>query len=356
MCATAYAKKNILNRFKTFTNAVFRNNFVSSLLNNISTAIETICTIFILGIGMLFVYYEKTSIGSVISFYFILGYMLQPIKNLVEIQPLLQAANISLERLNDITLSHKEDENGTHCPTIETITFENINYAYINTPFALNNVNLTIKKGQKIAFIGKSGSGKSTLSKLLIRSIDPDSGVVSINNKNTKNIAVSELRKKIIYLDKSSFFFSDTIINNLKLGKNIENDEIEYFCKVCGISDYLESLPHKYDTYISENGLNLSNGQRQKLSLARALMCRPDVLILDECLDGLDILSIKSILKYLTEYCTDLTCIFISHELSYVFQCENIYMLSDGKLNKYNLQNDTYFANYETILDNIIKF
>jgi ATP-binding cassette subfamily B protein len=199
--------------------------------------------------------------------------------------------------------------------------------------FILDNINLTIKSGEKVAFIGESDSGKTTLVKLLMSFYNPEIGSIKIGNIPIITLDKNLLRAKIAYLPQEVYLFSDTIKNNILMGdKNATDDEIKEICKKCFIHDFIEKLPMGYNTLLSERGDNLSGGQRQRIAIARALIKKPDVLILDEPTSNLDNISKHAIGSLLSTLGDDTTCIIIAHRLLTINNCDRIYIMEKGKI------------------------
>lgn len=187
----------------------------------------------------------------------------------------------------------------------------------------LRNVNLNIKKGDKIAIIGESGCGKSTLLKLMMRFWDVDKGSIEIDNENIKNIPTKALRKSQSLVSQETFLFNDTIKNNLMIGKKDATDEeIIAACKKASIHDFIETLPKGYDTNVGEIGSNLSSGEKQRLGIARSFLHNAEVLILDEPTSNLDTLNEAQILKSIKKESNDKTIVMVSHRKSSTAICD----------------------------------
>jgi ATP-binding cassette subfamily B protein len=192
---------------------------------------------------------------------------------------------------------------------------------------------MKLKKGSKTAIIGESGSGKTTITKLLMRFYEPEKGSININGINIGNYSLSSLRGKIAYVSQDTFFFSDNIYENLRMGKeDISDEEIVKMCKYCYADEFIEKLPFGYYTVLEENASNLSNGQKQRLAIARALLKKPDILILDEATSNLDSLTEHSISKTINEISSNITCIIIAHRLYTIKNSDYIYVLKNGKI------------------------
>ena len=195
------------------------------------------------------------------------------------------------------------------------------------------NINLKIKTGQKIAFVGESGSGKTTLSRLLLHLYAPEKGDILINGNNIEDIQLECLRERIAYIPQETFLFSGSIFENLTLGlDDVTMDDIIDASKMAHAHDFINELPLRYETKLEENGTNLSGGQRQRLAIARAMLKKPDILILDEATSNLDAITERTLGKTIHEFAKDMTTIFIAHRLSTIKNCDRIYVMDKGKI------------------------
>ena len=246
------------------------------------------------------------------------------------------SSKILMDIINDILDLDIEDSASSSTTTLKAIDLlevKNVSFRYGNGLLVLENVALSIKRGEKIAIVGQSGCGKSTLAKLFLRFYLPESGHIQINGTNIDCFDLSSLRNSIAYISQNPFFFADTIRNNLTNGnEEISDEQIEAVCKMCLANQFIETLPLGYDTVLSENGENLSNGQRQKIALARALLANPQILILDEATCNLDSVSEKKINEMLSYNFSNMSCIFITHRLSTLEGCSKIYVMESGKI------------------------
>ena len=198
---------------------------------------------------------------------------------------------------------------------------------------AVDDFNLKIEKGQKVAFVGESGSGKTTLSKLLLHMYTPEEGDILINGNNIEDIQIEKLRDRIAYIPQETFLFSGTIFENLTLGlDNATMDDIIEASKMAQAHEFINELPLRYETFLDENGANLSGGQRQRLAIARAMLKKPDILILDEATSNLDAITERALDKTINEFSKDKTVIFIAHRLSTIKNCDKIYVMEKGKI------------------------
>lgn len=208
-----------------------------------------------------------------------------------------------------------------------------MNFRYGTRQRVLEDIDFTIKKGEKIAFVGESGSGKTTLSKLLLHLYQVESGNILINDNNIEDIQIETLREKIAYIPQETFLFSGTIFENLTLGLDEATmDDIIEASKKAQAHEFINNLPLRYETRLEENGANLSGRQRQRLAIARAMLKKPDILILDEATSNLDAITERALDRTINEFSKDVTTIFIAHRLSTIKNCDRIYVLEKGRI------------------------
>lgn len=226
-----------------------------------------------------------------------------------------------------------EDVAGECCLQSKDIDVDDISFGYENRDDILKDLTLDIKKGEKVAIIGESGSGKSTLLKLIMRFWNVDKGEILLGEENLKNIPTKTLRKSQTLVSQDTFLFNDTILNNIKMGdKNATYEEVVNAAKKASIHEFIMKLPNGYDTNVGELGGNLSSGEKQRLSMARAFLRDSDILILDEPTSNLDTLNEASILKSIDDECKDKTIVMVSHRKSSSAICNKRFTLKDKKL------------------------
>lgn len=308
-------------KFVKLLKSIFDLSWVSNLQSSLKIFVELVGGVVILWVGSVCVIKGQITIGQLITFNSLLVYFLDPVKNLINLQPQMQTAVVAADRLGeilDLEAEKGENERKKLCPDSLSgdIVFKDISFRYGTRQLVLEDINLTIKKGQKVAFVGESGSGKTTLSKLLLHLYKAESGNILINDNNIEDIQIEKLREKIAYISQETFLFSGSILDNLSLGLDYATmDDVIEATKSAQAHDFINELPLRYETRLEENGANLSGGQRQRLSIARAMLKKPDILIMDEATSNLDAITEKQLDKTISEYSENMTTIFIAHRL-----------------------------------------
>lgn len=323
-------------KFIKLLRTIFKFGFSNNIQSSLKGAVQGVGGIVILWIGANEVLKGSMTAGQLITFNALLVYFINPILNLINLQPSLQTAVVAADRLAEIMdlkpeKNEEEDRNIKPNSLKESITFQDIRFRYGTRESVLNGVSLRIEKGEKVALVGESGSGKTTLSKLLLKFYEAQSGEILIGDNNIKDIAIDSLRRKISYIPQETFFFSGTIRENLSLGStsDIEMDNIVEAAKQASAHEFINNLPLRYQTMLEENASNLSGGQRQRLALARALLGKPDILIMDEATSNLDTTTEKAVSETIHGL-TEMTMIIIAHRLSTVLRCDRIFVMDQG--------------------------
>lgn len=325
-------------KFARFINSVIKFSFTMNRFNSLKSAVDTIFSTGIIWYGATLVLNGNISIGLLLSFNALLAYFIGPVQRIINIQPEIQKAMVAAERLEEILVLEVEQSDEKYTRLLldnikGDISFENINFRYGTRKKVLENFNLSINAGSRVAIVGESGSGKTTIAKLLMSFYRTEDGNIKIDDKNIEDIDIESLRSKIAYVSQESFFFADTIENNLTFSNpELTYEEMIKVCKYFQIHDYINELPLRYNTKLDENGGNLSSGQKQRLALARALIRKPDILILDEATSNLDSVTERIIEETLSKYYNDITTIIISHRLGMVRLCDKIYVFKKGKI------------------------
>jgi ABC-type bacteriocin transporter len=280
----------------------------------------------------------KLTVGKLVACYSILLYMLQPLGRLADLNQQVQEAWIAAERLFEIMDLQPEDleRPGRLVPAPDLparIHLQNVGFRYGIRDPVLCGVTLSIQPCSLLAIVGESGSGKSTLARLLLRFHDPQEGQISVDGHDLRDLNLESLRSRIGYVDQDAFFFSGTIEENLMLGgRGRDADAAFSAVRAVGLEEFVLRLPQRLGTRVGERGVTLSSGQRQRLSLARALVCDPPILVLDEATSHLDADAERHILCLLQELKQRKTIIMIGHRLGLARHADRIALLGNGRI------------------------
>lgn len=287
----------------------------------------------VIGLGGMEVINGNMSVGEFFSFMTALFMLYAPIKRLSKQYNHFQDAIAANDRLNDIFALQTNIVCGTKeiDHKIQNILFNNVSLKYDNKT-ALQNVTLSVNKGDKIALVGDSGGGKSSLVNLIIRFYDPIEGSVEFDGVDIKEFKLQALRDSISIVTQRVYIFNDTIANNVAYGKELDRQRVEEVLKKANIWDFVSSLDDGIDTKLDEFGANLSGGQRQRIAIARALYKEPQILIFDEATSALDNESEAEITKTLNEISKDKITFVIAHRLSTIKDATKIFVFKDGKI------------------------
>ena len=325
--------------YRKFLKKVFNGGVLSLSQQTITMFVAIVGELVILWVGAMYVIKGELTIGELITFNALLGYFIEPIKNLINLQPQIQTAIVAADRLGEILdISPEYEKNDMRTTYNSEIKFDNLiishlNFRYGTRDLVLKDINLKIKHGEKIAFVGESGSGKTTLAKLLIRLYEQEKGSIKLDSIDIREFSIKQIRDNISYISQNTFLFSGTIKENLLFGNShANNDDISRVCRMCELEEYINSLPLKYNTRIEENGKNLSGGQKQRLAIARALLRNPRILIMDEATSNLDYITEKTIENMINKFSKNMTTIIIAHRLSTIKDCDKIFVFKDGQI------------------------
>lgn len=240
--------------------------------------------------------------------------------------------------IEDTIPTVNQKETTQTCGEIQNIKFNNVSFTYPNTDVeVLKNLNFEIKKGDKIGIFGPSGIGKSTLFRLLLRFYDPNSGTISFNHIDLKDLSFNEIYQRIGMLEQETYLFDDTIFNNIAIAKEGASlDEVKKAAEKAGIASLIDTLPKGYNTEMGQMASRLSGGEKQRIGIARIMLACPDIIVMDEPTSALDVFHEKELLHTLkTEY-SDATWLIISHRMSTLTCCNRLYKLENGQLIQIN--------------------
>lgn len=329
-------KERTSNLFHNIQNYGIKTAMLAMSKDSLTDMIASIGTLILLWMGSVNIAAGEMTLGTLMAFYTMLGYFLDPVQNVMELQSTLQSAMVAADRLRDILDRTKEDAVFNQQNTTfqnGDISIKNVAFRYGNRSLVLNHFSTTIRQGECVAIVGPSGCGKTTVTKLLMGFYTPENGSICIGGQNVMHTSLESLRNHIAYVPQDVTMFSDTIRSNLLLGNNrqITDSEIERTLDIVGC-DFVKEMPFGLDTLLDENGANLSGGQKQRLALVRALLRNPEILILDEATSALDTISERKLQDSLKKAYPSLTVIMVAHRLNSIRDCDRILVLDKGTL------------------------
>lgn len=301
---------------------------VMNVINNIGFVI-------IAAFGGYFAINKMISIGVISAFIVYAKQFGRPIDEIAQVYGQIQTAMASAERVFDIMDERPEDKSGSNVidNSDGIISFEHVNFSYVEGKKVLSDFNLEVKAGQKVALVGATGSGKTTVVNLLMRFYDIDSGSIKIDGVDIKDIDCNNLRKNTAIVLQDTVLFSDTIKNNLKYSNEDATDkEIIEAATLSNCHNMIMQMKDGYDTKLSEGGHNISQGQRQLLSIGRAFLAKPKILILDEATSSVDTRTEKHIQDAMANLMKNRTSLIIAHRLSTIQDADLIVVLDHGKI------------------------
>ncbi|HSV76899.1 MAG TPA: ABC transporter ATP-binding protein [Bacteroidales bacterium] len=325
-----------LNRYYTkVMNKMYRRQYLASPLSEF-LGISVVVVIMLYGGSMVLGGGGGLSPNGFIGYLLIFSQIINPAKSFSQAYYNIERGMASASRIEDVMnaeIKIAEIENPKPKPTFDSdITFRDVWFKYENDD-VLKGINLTIKKGQKVAIVGQSGAGKSTLVDLIPRFYDVLSGEILIDGIPATHLKIKDLRQLIGNVNQEPILFNDTFFNNIAFGENeIEYEDVEKAARIANAHEFIERTPDGYQTNIGDRGSKLSGGQRQRISIARAVLKNPPILILDEATSALDTESEKLVQEALYNVMQNRTSIVVAHRLSTVINADVICVMHDGKI------------------------
>ena len=298
----------------------------------------------------------QIELGVLAEFIIYVNMLTWPVATVGWVTSIIQQAEASQKRINEfLNVPYKiVNKKNSKLMVDGDISFNNVSYTYKETNIkALDKISFNVKKGESIAIMGDVGSGKTTILELISRVYEPDQGNVYIGGNNISDINLNLLRDSIGYVPQSTFLFSETIENNLKFGKeDASNSEIKESIKIADLTDDINLFKDKYNTLLGERGVNLSGGQKQRLAIARAVIKKPKILILDDSLSAVDTQTEENIISNINNITKNITVFISTHRISTSKNCDKILVINNGNLESFGSheelmkQKKTYFETY----------
>ena len=334
-----HLEKRLIDKFiihyKNFIEIIYKYNKLILIYEFIKNNLNDLILIIIYGIGSIQVINNKISLSSLIIYQTFFNYFINCFNHIISLIEEYNSYKIALDRVEEIFMIHKDDfkNNYFYLPynLDGDIIYKNLTYK-IGTKYLFNDLNLSIKKGEKVLLSGPSGCGKSTLLKMLLRYIEVDYDHIKISGIDINHYHLENIRKNITYVTSNEYLFNDTVRNNILLYKECEEEKFNKICNICLVDDLLKNDTLGYEAMIEENGFNFSNGERQRIILTRSILRESNIYIFDEAFSGIDILREKKILSNMFEYLKDKTVIVISHRFNNKKCFDRVLKLEKGKI------------------------
>ena len=360
-----------IGKFKGISNSIYKNFMKAETILALNMPVMQLvingCTLLISWLGAKLIVGSSMTTGDLTS---LLSYTMQILSSLMMlsmIYVMLTMAKTSAERMTEL-LDEKSSLTNCDDPVFEvkdsSVKFENVSFSYSNDKerLSLKNVNLDIKPGETIGIIGGTGSAKSTLVQLIPRLYDVTEGCVKVGGVDVRKYDIETLRNQVAMVLQKNELFSGTIADNLRWGDpNATDEQIKHACELAQADSFVESFPDKYETMIEQGGTNVSGGQKQRLCIARALLKKPKILILDDSTSAVDTVTDASIRKAFREEIPDTTKFIIAQRINSVKDADRIIVMEEGEVHGFGTHeellatNEIYRQVYETQMQGVIE-
>ncbi len=324
--------------YARYVTAGFKTVITSTLANSTSNFLNKLSSLLVLWMGAYLVLQGELTLGELIAFRIISGYVTSPILRLAQLWQSFQETALSLERLSDVVDTPQEAEqdcDNIPLPAIEgTVKYENISFRFHRSgPLQLCNVNLDFPAGKFIGIVGQSGSGKSTMMKLLLRLYEPESGRILIDGYDIAKVELYSLRRQLGVVPQETLLFDGTVQENIALtNPEATTEEIIEAAKIAAAHEFIMNLPNGYNTRVGERGAGLSGGQRQRIAIARSVLQRPKLLVLDEATSALDYPTERQVCLNVAQAFKGSTVFCITHRLNTILHADLIVVMDGGRV------------------------
>ena len=333
--AENWIEKRFYKRLSTNKKAKYKTLKLLAFQHPVVGFVEAFGILAILGLGAARINLGLLTSEEFSSFFAAILMLIDPISHVSTNFNDYKQAEASIKRLKNINQEPVEDDkrNLRRISNFEgKISFKKVNFAYKKDNQVLKNINLEIKRGEVTAFVGASGAGKSTMLALILKFITPNNGDIFIDDKNLKILNTKDIRKNIALVQQQPFLFSGTIIDVIRMGRNFTKEEVIESARKANAHNFIQKLPEKYETEITERGSNFSGGQIQRIAIARAILGNPSILLLDEATSALDAESESEVQKGLNRAMKDRTVIVIAHRLATTQEANKIVVFDKGEI------------------------
>ena len=325
-------------RYARYISTGFKTVITSTLAKSASDFLNKLSRVVIIGMGAYLVLEGKLTLGQLIAFRIIGGYVTSPVMRLATLWQNFQETALSLERLADIVDSPEEgeaDRNNIPMPAIRgRVKYDNLSFRFKNSgPLQLKNVTTEFEPGTFVAIVGESGAGKSTMTKLLSRLYEPEGGRILVDGYDINRVELYSLRRQIGVVPQETLLFEGTILDNIALtNPDATTEEIIAAAQIAAAHDFIMTLPNGYNTRVGERGSALSGGQRQRIAIARTILQAPAMMVLDEATSALDFATEQEVSRNLKESLKGRTVFFITHRLGTIKNADTIVMMDAGSI------------------------
>jgi HlyB family type I secretion system ABC transporter len=325
-------------RYARYISTGFKNTITSTLANSASDFLNKLSRVLIIGLGAFLVLDQQLTLGQLIAFRIIAGYVTSPIMRLAQLWQNFQETALSLERLADIVDNPEEgeaDRDNIPMPAIKgRVKYDSLSFRFKNTgPMQLNNVTAEFEPGTFVAIVGESGAGKSTMTKLLSRLYEPEGGRILVDGYDINRVELYSLRRQIGVVPQETLLFEGSIMENIALtNPDATTEEIIAAAQIAAAHDFIMTLSNGYNTRVGERGSSLSGGQRQRIAIARTILQSPAMMVLDEATSALDFATEQEVSRNLKEALRGRTVFFITHRLGTIKNADTIVMMDAGSI------------------------
>lgn len=313
LAITAQTNNQIINKYCHFLNDTLTFQNFTNKYNMVKNFFGESSLIFLNAIGFTLVAKNSLSLIDLVTFDSLLSYYFDPIKNCINLLPKINLIKISIAKINEFYYISEEKEGLLEKFHNGPISIKNLTYSYDEYHYLLKNINLKINKNEKVLIKGPSGSGKSTLCQIMNKTLNNYQGLITIDNINIKDYSLKTIKKNIRYVSQKERLFTDTIENNITLKNKYSKKDLYKVIDITKVREIIDQKVLRLNTILLDSGSNLSGGERQRLILARAIIDKPPILILDESLSEVDDILEKQILSDLSTYLSNTTIIYVSH-------------------------------------------
>ena len=333
----AYEKDQVTAQAGVFTKAVLHALNLSAVFHPAVEFLSSTGTVIVVGIGGMLALRGEMSVSDIIAFLLYLSLFYTPISGLARLMEEVQQAYAGAERVMMILDTPNEIENASDAEELKnvngSITFDSVDFQYEEEMPLLKNIAFSCKPGQMVALVGPTGVGKTTLTQLISRFYDPTHGRVLIDGKDIRNVTIESIRANIAPVLQDTFLFNGTIADNIGYADpKADLDEIIVAAKAARIHDSIMDMPNQYETKVGERGMRLSGGQKQRIAIARAVLRKAPIIILDEATASVDVETEKEIQKAIADLAGTRTIVAIAHRLSTIQNADLILVLDEGKI------------------------